>query len=206
MIELLLSAVLGEKSAKSTAKKLSEKFDDLSDIINITDDFSLKNKADKKVYNTFLLIRELLKRTLLEKVVHRDLLTSFDELVNYLKFSMASLKIEQLRILFLNRRNFLIKDEILSEGTVNELPVFPRKIIKRALFHEASSIIIVHNHPGGSSKPSERDIKLTDKVVYACNSVNIRVLDHIIITKTGYFSFKDTTLDGEKINEEEYVD
>jgi|GEM_PF-6032570 len=65
---------------------------------------------------------------------------------------MASSKTEQLRVLFLNRRNFLIKDEILSEGTVNEIPVFPRKIIKRALFYEASSIIMVHNHPGGSSR------------------------------------------------------
>lgn len=208
LIELLLSAVLGEKSAKSTAKKLSEKFDDLNDIINITDNFNVKNKTDEKAYNTLILIRELLKRSLLEKVARKDLLASFDDLVNYLKFSMASLKIEQLRILFLNRRNFLIKDEILSEGTVSELPVFPRKILKRALFHEASSIIIVHNHPGGSSKPSKRDIKLTAKVVNACNSINIRVLDHIIITKGGYFSFKDTAIDLIEAHEEEakYID
>lgn len=207
LIELLLSTVLGEKNARLTAKKLSNEFNDLNDIINITDNFNVRNKTDKKAYCTFLLIKELLKRSLLEKISHKNLLSSFERLVNYLKFSMGSLKIEQLRILFLNRRNFLIKDEILTEGTVNELPVFPRKIIKRALFYEASSIIIVHNHPGGSSKPSERDIKITSRIVNACNAVNIRVLDHIIITKDGYFSFKSNAVDLEAIDkEEEYVD
>ena len=200
---MLLSTVLGEKNTKQTAKKFSDKFDDLNEIINITENYNVKNKADKKAYYMFLLIRELLKRSLLEKVCHKDLLSNFEELVNYLKFSMGALKVEQLRILFLNRRNFLIKDEIVSEGTVNKLPVFPRKIIKRALFYEASSIIIVHNHPGGSSKPSERDIKITSQIVRACNSINIRVLDHIIITKGDYFSFKDTKVELEKANEEE---
>ena len=107
---------------------------------------------------------------------------------------MSSLRIEQFRVLFLNRKNHLISDEILASGTVDQAHVYPREIIKKALYKEASSIILVHNHPGGDNKPSRADIELTKKIVDSCNTVGISVHDHIIIAANQYFSFKSNML------------
>jgi DNA repair protein RadC len=196
LLELLLRSIIDGRDVKIVAEKLLIKFENFNNLINNADtDFNLKSNIDNKV-NTFLLaIKELIKRVLVSKIVKQDILSSFKKLVDYLKFSMMSLKVEHLRILYLNKRNILIADEILAKGTVDELPFFPRELIKRALFHEAISVIIVHNHPSGSSKPSQKDIQITSKIVNACNSVNIKVLDHIIISKGEYFSFKDSVLE-----------
>lgn len=203
LIELLLYPVLNKKNVKLIANKLYLKFGDLNSLVNVTDDsFKIKNADDKKILSVLLVIKEMLKRTLIKKVANQNILTSFDGLVDYLKFTMMSVRIEQLRIIYLNKRNILITDEVLSMGTIDELPVFPREILKRALFHEASAIIIVHNHPSGSTKPSQKDIKITSRIVNACNSINIKVLDHVIISKGEYFSFKDNIVEWEKISEE----
>ena len=107
---------------------------------------------------------------------------------------MGCLKIEQFRVLFLNKKNVLIADEIVATGTIDQTPVYPREIVKKSLFHEAGAIILVHNHPSGNIKPSKSDIDLTTQIINACNMINVTVHDHVIIGGGNYYSFKSNML------------
>ena len=103
---------------------------------------------------------------------------------------MGHLKSEQFRILFLNKKNTLISDELQETGTVDQTPVYPREVVKRALHLEASAIILVHNHPSGDVKPSSADINLTKQIIKALDTVNIVVHDHLIVSAKKHYSFK----------------
>ena len=133
-------------------------------------------------------------RMLKQKVMNHNVISSWSILIDYLKATMGNMKTEQFRILFLNKKNILIADEVLSQGAIDQATIYPREIIKRALFNEAGAIILVHNHPSGVSKPSNTDIKLTHKIVETCANVNISVHDHVIIAANEYFSFKSNML------------
>lgn len=115
-------------------------------------------------------------------------------MIDYLKVNMGNMRLEQFRVLFLNKKNILIADEVLSQGTIDQAAVYPREIIKRALFNEASNIILVHNHPSGSPDPSKADIDMTNIIVDMCKTINIVVNDHVIISNNKYFSFKSNML------------
>lgn len=129
-----------------------------------------------------------------QKVIKQNIIISWSVLIDYLKTVMGSLQLEQFRVLFLNKKNILLADEILSHGTIDQATIYPREIIKRALFNEASAIILVHNHPSGNSKPSNTDILLTNTIVKTCAHMNILVHDHVIIAGNEYFSFKSNML------------
>ena len=107
---------------------------------------------------------------------------------------MGCLKIEQFRVLFLNKKNVLIADEIMATGTIDQTPVYPREIVKKSLFHEAGALILVHNHPSGNPKPSNADIDLTTQIISACKTINVTVHDHVIIGGNEYYSFKSNML------------
>ena len=107
---------------------------------------------------------------------------------------MGNLKIEQFRVLFLNKKNILIADEIQTQGTIDQTAVYPREIIKRVMFHEASAIVLAHNHPSGDVSPSKLDIELTNAIIKACSALNIVMHDHVIISKNNFFSFRNELL------------
>lgn len=113
---------------------------------------------------------------------------------NYLKDKMANLKKEQFRGLYLNSRNKLIHDEIISLGTLTTNLVHPREVFQPAIQHSAAAIILVHNHPSGDPEPSEDDVKITQQIIEASKIINIEILDHIIIGKNEYLSLKDKKL------------
>jgi DNA repair protein RadC len=103
---------------------------------------------------------------------------------------MARSETEEFRVLFLDRKNVLVADEVQSEGTVDHAPVYPREIIKRALALNASALILVHNHPSGDPTPSRADIEMTREIVEAARALRIAVHDHIVIGRGGTASFK----------------
>jgi DNA repair protein RadC len=107
---------------------------------------------------------------------------------------MRGLREEQFRAIFLNSQNEVISDEVIHEGTVDQSVVYPRKVMERALHYKASSMIFVHNHPGGSVKPSRDDIMLTEVLKQAAKSLQLKVHDHLIISKNGHFSFLESGL------------
>lgn len=133
-------------------------------------------------------------RLLREGVGGRPVLGNWQALLDYLHADMAHGMVERFRVLFLNGRNMLIRDEIMSEGTVNATPVYTREVIKRALELGATALILVHNHPSGDPKPSRDDIAMTKAIVEAGRSLGIAVHDHIVIGRLGHASFKSLGL------------
>ena len=123
----------------------------------------------------------------------QDLLSSPERVYDYLKTSMKGLANEEFHMLFLNSQNKFIKEEVLKTGTVDRAVVFPRNVVERALYHHAVSVIIAHNHPSGSIKPSQEDRLITKAIKSALKTVDIALLDHIVIGGTQFFSFKEET-------------
>lgn len=124
------------------------------------------------------------------RVLKRPVISSWNDLLAYCRAAMADEKTEMFRILFLDRKNILIADEVQQKGTVDHTPVYPREVVRRALELSASAIILVHNHPSGDPTPSRADIDMTKEVAAAAGALGIRVHDHLVIGKERDASFK----------------
>ena len=124
------------------------------------------------------------------RIVKRTMISIWDDLIAYLNISMAHEKREQFRILFLDKKNRLIADEVQQTGTVDHTPVYIREVVKRALELSATAIVLVHNHPSGDATPSRADIDMTRQIVQAGKPLNVLVHDHIIIGRDGHASLK----------------
>jgi DNA repair protein RadC len=140
------------------------------------------------------LVTELLQRVLREQIQDRPMIGSWSALLDYLQVTLSHEPIEQFRVMFLDRKNVLIKDEVQQRGTVDHTPLYPREIVKRALELAASAIIMVHNHPSGDPTPSRADLDMTKQVVTALGAVGIQVHDHVIVGKNRHTSFKSQRL------------
>jgi len=195
MLELLLFQALPRRDVKPLAKKLLKEFGDFNQLVNADRAKILSvSEATEGVYLQLRIVQEILSRVLSNKVKHQNVINSWGSLLNYLQFNMGALKLEQFRVLFLNKKNALIADEVMATGTIDQTPVYPREIIKKSLLHEAGAIILVHNHPTGNTDPSNADIDLTTQIVNACKTVNVTVHDHVIIGGGNYYSFKSNML------------
>jgi len=128
------------------------------------------------------------------KVMGRAALSSWSALLDYCTAVMARNETEEFRVLFLDRKNMLVADEVLNRGTVDHAPVYPREIVKRALELNASALILVHNHPSGDPAPSKADIAMTREIVTAAKALSITVHDHLVIGRGGHASFKSLGL------------
>ena len=128
------------------------------------------------------------------RIEKRVALSSFAAVVDYCRTAMAFLDHEEFRVLFLDKKNHLIADEVQGVGTVDHAPVYPREIMRRALELSACAIILVHNHPSGDPQPSSSDINLTHQIVAVGKPLNIAVHDHLIIGKHGHASLKGLRL------------
>jgi len=124
----------------------------------------------------------------------RPVLSSWSSVLDYCRMAMAFAEREQFRILFLDKKNILIADEVQQTGTVDHTPVYPREVVKRALELSATAIIMVHNHPSGDPTPSTADIQMTKSIVGIANPLGISVHDHIIVGKNGHASLKGLRL------------
>ncbi len=125
---------------------------------------------------------------------HRDLLSSPQAVVDFARVKLAGLPHEAFMAIYLNTKNEVIEHEIIQEGTVDRAVIYPRRIIEAALAHHAAGLILVHNHPSGHPEPSQEDEHLTRAISEATRTIDIRVLDHIIVGKDSYFSFREQHL------------
>ncbi len=139
-------------------------------------------------------VHALAEEYLREKMKTASKVRNSKEVFDYLYLTMRDLKTEKFKVIFLDSAGQMIGDENLFEGTLNASSVYPREIVKKAVGKNAASLIFVHNHPSGDPAPSESDREITEDLVYACNLVQIKVLDHIIIGDNRYFSFADEGL------------
>lgn len=196
LLELILFNAIPRRDVKPYAKDLLKHFGSLGKVINL-DVKKLKefdSKIPESVIFQFELIRETQNRVLRSNLYDRILLNNMTSLNDYLRSTIGNSNIEHFRIFYLNTKNYLIADELMQSGTVDQTSVYPREILKKAIFHEASAIILAHNHPSGISKPSKSDIIITNKIVEACKTIDVKVHDHIIVTGNKILSFKSENL------------
>ena len=135
-------------------------------------------------------VRETVAALLRREVLAVPVLPSHQRVLDYLHVAMSHETREQFRVLFLDRKNRLIADEGMGQGTVDHCPVYPREVVKRALELDATALVLVHNHPSGDPMPSGADIDMTKEIVAACRALGIAVHDHIVIGRSGHASFK----------------
>jgi DNA repair protein RadC len=124
------------------------------------------------------------------RVIRKPALSSWSALIDYVTAAMARDPFEQFRIIYLDRKNVVIRDEVLSRGTVDHTPVYPRNIVRRTLEVNASAVIVVHNHPSGDPTPSQADIGMTRQLADALKVMGIVLHDHLVIGRHGTMSFK----------------
>ncbi|MCK4328714.1 DNA repair protein RadC [candidate division WOR-3 bacterium] len=195
IVELLLTLGTPRKDCKQEAKILIKKFKTLRGVIEGEPD-ELRRVCGIGPKNIFgiRLIKEVTERYLKDKILKNDVYKNPQDVFDYLYVSMRGIKKEVFKILFLDIKNRLLDIDNLFNGTVDSSAVYPREIVKTALKKNASSVILVHNHPSGDPTPSPEDKTITQDVVNALNPVDIRVLDHIIIGDNKYFSFASEKL------------
>ena len=192
VLELVLSYAIPRKDTKPIAKELLARFKTLNGVLD-ADRKELESVNGLSKHSAlFLNLLKDITILYMEKGIHRrDLLSSPQAVCNYLMVSLKGLSDEEFRMLFLDSRNQLIAMEVLKTGTVNRAIVFPRKIVERALYHHAVGVVIAHNHPSGSLEPSVEDHDMTEAIKKALITVDIILLDHIVIGGNDYFSFKE---------------
>ncbi|MHA1524587.1 MAG: RadC family protein [Alphaproteobacteria bacterium] len=191
LLELLLFRSVPRRDTKALAKTLLARFGSFSEVLNASPDRLVETKGiGAKVALDLKAIHASGLRMAQAKVMHRNAISSWDNLIDYCRIAMAQEEREQLRILFLDKRNGLMADEIMHHGTVDHTPVYPREIVRRALELGATALILVHNHPSGDPTPSTADVGMTKEVVTAAKALGIIVHDHIIIGREGVTSFK----------------
>lgn len=195
LLELILFMAIPRRDVKPIAKTLIARFGSLNGVLN-ADVRELEGiEGISEITATAIkIIRAAGLRMLKQDLATRPILNSWQRLLDYLHASMAHEKREHFRLLFLNKKNELIADEIQQSGTVDHTPAYPREIMKRALELGATALILVHNHPSGDSAPSKPDIEMTKQICAAAAPFGIIVHDHLIVSRGGTTSFKSLGL------------
>lgn len=195
MLELLLFRSLPRRDTKPIAKALFEKFDTLAAILGAEERALTRVKGvGTSTALDLKIIAAASSRGLKSGLIDKPILGSWTSVIDYCTAAMAHKSIEEFRILFLNKKNVLIADEVQQTGTVDHTPVYTREVIKRALEHNSSALILVHNHPSGDPTPSHADVEMTKIIIETAAPMGIVVHDHIIIGKDGHASMKGLKL------------
>ena len=179
---LILRHVVADDDARGAARELLEHFGTLGAVLAAKEEGLFEACGERETCVSLLRCSHLfMKAVLREPVEDRPVLRDLAALFDYLRISMAHEANEVVRILFLNNRNALLKDEEHSRGSINHVPIYPREILKRVIEMNASAIIIVHNHPSGDPKPSKEDIEMTQRLVRVLNDIGVELHDHVIV-------------------------
>jgi DNA repair protein RadC len=181
LLELLLFSAIPRRDTKPLAKQLIARFGDFAEVISAPPaQLALEGLSDNTIA-TLKLIQAGALRLGRQRVMDREVLSSWTALIDYLRAAMGREANEQFRLLFLDRKNALIADEIQARGTVDHTPVYVREVVKRALELGATALILVHNHPSGDPTPSRADIEMTRDIARAAAPLGVTIHDHIII-------------------------
>lgn len=191
LLELVLFRAIPRRDVKPLAKALIDQYGSFGAVI-AADPARLAETegVSENVISEFKIVQAAALKLSQAKIMDRPALSSWAALIDYCNASMAYNDTEQFRILFLDRKNVLIADEVQQKGTIDHTPVYPREVVKRALELSASSFILVHNHPSGDPTPSQADIDMTRQIVESAKPLGISVHDHLVIGKGSHVSFK----------------
>jgi DNA repair protein RadC len=191
LVEYLLALALPRRDTKPLAKQLIAQFGGYGALLSAdAATIARLSGLSEGAVAALKIAQASALRLLQEEVRERPVLGSWQALLDYLRADMAHLAVERVRVLFLNAKNMLIRDEPMWEGSVDESAVYIREVMRRALDCQASAIIIVHNHPSGDPSPSQQDIRLTKDLVDAGRYLRVVVHDHVIVGRNGHASLK----------------
>jgi len=195
LLTLLLSHRDTEGDARALATQLIQRFETFGNVVNARDS-QITGTAEmpSEMIDLLRLVRAAGTRLAREEISNRPVLDAWHKLLPYLRAAMAHQTEEQFRVLFLDRSNVLIADEVQHRGTIDHTPVYPREVAKRALELDASAIIMAHNHPSNNPEPSNGDIRMTRTIRDTLEPLGIVLHDHIIIARSGHRSFRDMGL------------
>ena len=195
LVEYLLALAIPRRDTKQIAKDLIARYGSLSALLTADAASILQEKwMGETSVAALKIVQVAALRLLSEPVRELPVLSSWQSLLDYLRADMAHLTIERVRTLYLNSKNMLIRDEVASEGSVDQAAIYTREVIRRAMDLGAAAIILVHNHPSGDSTPSRQDIAMTKDIADAGRKFGIAVQDHIIIGKNGFTSMRSAGL------------
>lgn len=195
LLELVLFRAIPRRDTKDLAKRLIARFGNFAEVVNAPE-ARLKevDGAGAAVITELKLVRAAALRLMKTEVMGGTILSSWTQVLDYLRVSQGYEMREQFRILFLDKKNRLVSDEVQGQGTVDHTPVYVREVVKRALELSATAIILVHNHPSGDPTPSRADIDMTRMIIDAGRPLGVLVHDHIIVGRSGHASFKSLRL------------
>ncbi len=195
LLELILFRAMPRRDVKPIAKALIARFGSFAEVVSARPERLAEIEGLGEAAIVEIRIIEAAARRLAKSSIEkRPSMSSFAAVIDYCRTAMAFLDHEEFRILFLDKKNFLIVDEVQGVGTVDHAPVYPREIMRRALELGASALILVHNHPSGDPEPSTEDIYLTHQIIAVGKSLKIAVHDHLIIGKHGHASLRGLRL------------
>ncbi len=191
LLEMILFRAVPRRDTKPLAKAVLAKFGSFAEALNAPDERLREVPGlGEAAITEIKLVRAAALRLVRGEVLERPVLASWSQVLDYCRASMGFEAKEQFRILFLDKRNQIIADEVQQKGTVDHTPVYVREVVKRALELSATAIVLVHNHPSGDPTPSRADIEMTKQIVASAKNLGIVVHDHIIVGRQGHASFR----------------
>ena len=195
LLELVLFRAIPRQDVKPLARRLLDAFGDFNGVLSASADrIAAVGGAGEAVAVELKIVEAAAHRLSRARVLGRQVISSWDALLDYCHTVMSHRETEHFRVLFLDRKNTLIADEEQARGTVDHVPVYPREVVKRALALNASALILVHNHPSGDPTPSQADIAMTAQIRAAAEALGITLHDHIVIGKSREQSFRASGL------------
>jgi len=195
MLELVLFRAIPRADVKPLARRLLERFGDFNRVVSATPArLAEVEGVGPAVICELKVVEAAAHRLARARVIERPVISSWDAVLDYVRTVMAHRELEQVRVLYLDRKNVLIADEAQAQGTVDHVPVYPREVVKRALELNASALILVHNHPSGDPTPSQADIDMTRQIEIAAQALGLVLHDHIVVGKSREVSFRGTEL------------
>ncbi len=191
LLELILFRAIPRRDTKDLAKRLIARFGSFAEVVSAPEPRLREVKgAGDSVVTELKLVRAAALRLMHGEIRQKPVLSSWSQVIEYCRAAQGHEEREQFRILFLDKKNQLIADEVQGRGTVDHTPVYVREVVKRALELAATAIVLVHNHPSGDPTPSRADIDMTKMIVDAARPLGVVVHDHIIVGRHGHASFK----------------
>jgi DNA repair protein RadC len=190
LLEVLLFAAVPRRDVKPLAKALLAEFKDLWSLLNAKPGRLIAAGLSESAAGVLMAVGAVALRAQKKTFLEKPVLANWQRIVDYCRAAMGHEAKEQFRLLFLNRKNHLVHEEVHQRGTIDHAPVYPREVVQRALEVGAGAVVLVHNHPSGDVNPSKDDLAMTRAIVEACKALDIEVHDHIIIGGDKASSFK----------------
>ncbi|GFZ78988.1 DNA repair protein RadC [Rickettsiales bacterium] len=195
LLEILLFSAKLRGDVKPLAKSLIKGFGGFDRVFYASaDELRAVDGVNDSAVAAIKAVYESIEKILHAGIEKKPVIGNWKKIVEYLRYSIGGASTENYRVLYLNKKNMLIANDLQDFGTVDQVPMYCREIIRRALFLKASALVLAHNHPSGDPQPSQADIEVTNQLDQACFSVSIKLIDHLILTKNDHFSFIQNNL------------